>query len=85
MREISCPPAQILFQHLVVQTVQMFADDQVLLQLHLECVESGLEVRKAPVLSGERHGLHGLQLWPGVSRGEKNKYWRIFQPGGINT
>ena len=60
-KEIWRQPAQILFQHLVVETVQMFADDEVILQLHLECTEGSLEVRQASVLSRESHRLHGFQ------------------------
>ena len=61
------PPAQILFQHLVVEAVEMLADDQVIFQLNFECFESSLEVRQTSVLGRKSDRLHGLQLWPGVS------------------
>ena len=50
----------------------MLADNEVLLQLGLEGLHSGLEVGEAPVLGREGHCLHSLQLRSGVSK-ERNQ------------
>ena len=64
-------PAKILLQHAAVETVQVLTDNEVLLQLSLECLHGGLEVGEAPVLGGESYSLHGLQLGSGVSEERK--------------
>ena len=53
-------PAEVVLEHVAVKGGQVLAHDHVVLQLHLEGLDSALEVGEAEGLGGEGHRLHRL-------------------------
>merc|ERR1712112_451547 len=56
-------PAEIVFEHVAVESVEMFGHYHVILQLHLVGLHGSLEVGKTPSFGSKSHCLHGLHVW----------------------